>query len=60
MYTEDLNYKRYLSILWAAKNEHEAVVGLLLERAADVESKGLVSGWMPLFVGPRGTDSRTQ
>jgi ankyrin repeat protein len=39
-----LNYR----IPWAAKNGHEAVVKLLLEKSADVESKGHVSGRTPL------------
>jgi hypothetical protein len=34
MYTEDLNYKRYLSIPWAVTNGREAMVKLLLEKAA--------------------------
>jgi hypothetical protein len=34
MYAEDLNYRRYLSIPWAVKNGHEAMVKPLLEKAA--------------------------
>lgn len=61
MYTEDLNYRRYLSIPWAVKNGHKTVVKLRLEKAAEVESKDHVSGRTPLSGAQENglKDSRT-